>query len=79
MMTPNPFRNCLNLLDEAEIAYFQLGDADAFGAWAKAHAGLLRGAMMMLADEVDEARRVSRAATDQFKDSSSLVSRFLTP
>lgn len=55
-MSANPFRDCLAALDEAEDAYFRRDGLDAFAEWAKAHAGLLRGAMAMLADEVDEAR-----------------------
>lgn len=59
-MSANPFRNCLDALDEAEDAYFRREGLDAFAEWAKAHAGLLRGAMAMLADEVDEARRTAQ-------------------
>lgn len=71
-MSANPFRDCLAGLDEAEDAYFRREGLDAFAEWAKAHAGLLRGAMAMLADEVDEVRRMALADDQRAAGSTAL-------
>ncbi|MDP4026621.1 hypothetical protein Q8W71_28845 [Methylobacterium sp. NEAU 140] len=64
---PNPFRQCLEELDAAEDAWFEDKGLEKYAIWAKNNTGLLRSAMMMLADYVDSARRKAeddRATSD---------------
>lgn len=60
-MKPNVFRQCLEELNAAENAWFDGEGLEKYAIWAKTNTGLLRGAMHMLADYVDSARRKAEA------------------